>query len=76
MVAFFAAVPVTLTAIAGLIATLRKLDSVASKTDAIHTLANNNNQRLTTQLEVANERVAKLEAMVATLIEKMSSGKA
>ncbi len=77
--AFLAAVPVTITALASLLVAIRnsskadvassKADKLAVRTDEIHTLANSNNERLTMQLATANDRIAHLEGMLATLVE-------
>ncbi len=71
-VAFLAAVPVTITAIAGLIVAIRnssKADKLQERSDQTHSLVNSNNDRLTKQLEVANDRIARLESSLATVVE-------
>jgi len=69
-VAVVAAVPATMTALAGLLVSLRngqKANTAATKQEEIHTLVNSNMTNLKAELAAAKAEIAELREMIVSI---------
>lgn len=73
ILALIVALPLIITSV-GTLNQNRKSEEILRKTDEIHTLTNSNLSRISTELKVANEKIAGLEKQLALLTERNTKG--